>query len=71
MTEDEKFEERVREIVRDELQAEWLEVKGYADQAREMCFSMTRAIIEQCCKNVLNSFNPKRGGTADDQSGER
>lgn len=63
MTEDEKFEERVRMIVRDEMEAEWLEIKGYADQSREMAFSICRGIITACCQNIIKSFERPGGGS--------
>ena len=57
MTEEEKFEERVRQIVREEMEAEWIEIKGYADQTREMAFNTCRAIITGCCEIIIKSFD--------------
>lgn len=56
MTEEEKFEERVRMIVRDEMEAEWDQVGGYEDQARKASFNMTKAVILATCDVVKRSF---------------
>ena len=56
MTEDEIFEERVRMIVRDELQAEWIEPGGYHDQVAKQTFNVSRAIIQSICEIVLRSL---------------
>ena len=58
MTDDEKFEERVRQIVRDEMEAEWLAVKGYGDQVRKAAFDMCQAIITTQCETIIKSFGP-------------
>jgi hypothetical protein len=63
MTEEEKFEERIRTIVRDEMEAEWLEINGYADQVRHAAFNMCRAIITANCEQTIKSFAP--GGPQD------
>lgn len=60
MTDEEKFEERVRMIVRDEMEACWCEIRGYAEQAREIAFNMCRAIIVADCERTIKSF--ERGG---------
>ncbi|MBU2340024.1 MAG: hypothetical protein KKE77_02125 [Alphaproteobacteria bacterium] len=56
MTEDQKLEERIRKIVRDEMEAKWIDVGGYADQVREGAFETTKAVLLATCDVVKNSL---------------
>ena len=61
MTEDEKFEERVRMIVRDELEAEMIYPKGWLDEIRQATFNMVKAILIQQAERTIASFDPPGG----------
>lgn len=61
MTEEEKFEERVRMIVRDEIEAEMIYPKGWLDEMRQISFNMVKAILVQQAERTIASFDPPGG----------
>ena len=54
-------EEQIRQIVRDELEAECIRENGIYDKTRFAAFNMVRSSFEIYAKNILKSFEPRDG----------